>query len=70
MRDGNSRIGRRRDTGGDSRHDLELEPRRGERDRFLSAATEHHRVAALEPHHALSLAREFEQERSDRVLIH
>ena len=38
-------------------HDLERHARRGERLRLLAAATEHERIAALEPHDALALPR-------------
>ena len=43
-------VGRSGDAGGHARHDLELDARLPQHQRLLAAATEHQRVAALEPH--------------------
>ena len=43
------------DPGADPRHDAERNTGGGERQRFLAAAAEHQRIAALQPHHAQSL---------------
>jgi len=47
--DGNSRIGWHGDGGADARHHLEGDARLGQRERFLTAPTEHEGIAALEP---------------------
>ena len=44
-------------------HDLERHPGGRERQRFLAAAPEHERVAALQPHHAAAAARGANQQR-------
>jgi hypothetical protein len=54
MGDGDPRIRRRRDPGGDAGDDLELDPGRAERLGFFAPAPEHERVAPLEPDHALA----------------
>ena len=68
MRDGNSGVRRRGDARRHAGHDLERHAGRGERLRFLAAAAEHERIAALEPHDALALASELHEQRVDVVL--
>ena len=66
MRDGNARVRRRGDARRHARHDLERHARLGERLRLLAAAAEDERIAALEPHDALPLAPELDEQRVDR----
>jgi hypothetical protein len=61
-------VRRRRDPGRHAGHDLERDPCGGERLRFLAAASEHERIAPLQPHHALALATQLHEERIDRLL--
>src|SRR6185312_65279 len=49
-------------------HHLERHTGRSERLRLLAAATEDERVAALETHHALTLARKPHEQRVDLIL--
>ncbi len=50
LRDGDARVGGRRDPGGHARDDLERDPGLPQRERLLAAAAEHERVPALQPH--------------------
>jgi hypothetical protein len=68
MRHGNPRVRRRGDPRRHAGDDLEAHSRRRERLRFLAPSSEHERVAPLESHDALSLARESDEQRVDRVL--
>ena len=49
---GNAGIGRRGDTGGDTRNNAERNGGGGQRQRFLATAAEHEGVAVFEPDHA------------------
>ena len=56
--------------GGDAGHHFEGDAVRAQEFQFLAAATEHERIAALQPHHAPAGARVFEHQRVDVVLGH
>ena len=66
---GNSRIGRRGDCGADSRHDLEFQTGLHQFLGFLAAATEYKRIAAFEPHDALSFRRLLHEQRVGFILL-
>ena len=59
----------RREPGGDPRNDAEGDAGAGERQRFLAAAPEHERIAALEAEHAAARARELDQPFADVGLL-
>ncbi len=50
MGDRYPRVSRGGDGGRDAGHDLELDPRVGQRERLLASPSEHKRVAAFQPH--------------------
>ena len=60
--DGDAGVGARRDARGHARHDLEGDPRLGQPLGLLAAASEHERVAALQPHHPLAGLRAFDHQ--------
>ena len=62
--------GRRRpaDAGADPGDDAEADAGRRQRQRLLPAATEHQRIAALQPHHAMPLPRQADQPLIDAKL--
>src|SRR5687768_15358709 len=68
MGDGNPGVSGRGDSRRDARHDLEWNGRVVAGLRFFAAAAEDERIAALEPDHALSLARELDDQRVDVLL--
>ena len=68
MGERNAGVGRDAAGGGDAGHDLEGNAGGGQRLDFLAAAAEDERVAALQPHHALALARQPHQQLVDLVL--
>ena len=68
--DGDSRRGRNGDARRDAGHGFAAHARFAQREKFLSAAAEHERVAALEPHDALALEPEAHEQRVRLVLRH
>src|SRR5205823_12528299 len=68
MRDRNPGVRGTRDRRRDARHDLEVDAGRDELLGLLAAASETERIAALEPHDALSLARFVDEELIDLIL--
>ena len=64
-RGGDRRPRQRREPRGHARDHAERHARCGERRRFLAAAPEYERIAALEPQHAFARAREFDQPLAD-----
>ena len=69
VRDGNAGQRRRRDGRRDARDDLERNAGARERERFLSAAPEHVRIAALQPHHLQTASRVLDEQAVQHVLI-
>ena len=69
VRDGNPSVSRHRDRRRDARHDLERDARRPQRLRLLSPAPEDERIAALQAHDALALARLIDEQPVDRLLV-
>ena len=65
--EGNSAQRRRRDGGGNPGHDLAGHARRRQGERFLAAATEDERIAALQPHHALAAQRPADHHALERL---
>src|SRR5207237_260932 len=65
---GNAGVRRRRDGGADARDDLEWYAGGRERLGLLAAATEHERVAALEPDHAAAALGVHHEQRVDALL--
>src|SRR5439155_11136466 len=68
MGQGNAGVRRRRDGGADARDDLEWYAGGREGLGLLAAATEHERVAALEPHHAAAAPGVHHEQRVDPLL--
>ena len=68
MRQRDARVGRHRDGRRDAGHHLEGNARALERQGLLAAATEHERVAALEPHDPPAASRVGHEERGDPLL--
>ncbi len=68
MSDGYPRVGGRADRAGDSGHHFERHSRRGQRFRFLATATEHERIATLEPDHHAAGAAPLDEHPVDLVL--
>src|SRR5258705_8151877 len=68
MRHRNSSELGRGDRGTDAGHHLERDAGHRERERFLGAAAEHERIAALEAYHALALASGADHQPVDRIL--
>ena len=68
MGQGNAGVRRRRDGGADARDDLEWYAGGRERLGLLAAATEHERVAALEPDHAAATLGVHHEQRVDALL--
>ena len=69
IRDRHAGVGRPADRRRNARHDLERDALLVQEQRFLAAAVEHERVAPLEPHDGLALARLLGEQEADRVLI-
>jgi hypothetical protein len=63
-------VGRRRDAGGDARHDREVDRRRAQQLGLLAAAPEHERVAALQAHHRPPAGPVLDQQPVDLLLRH
>ena len=70
LRHGDPGERRNGDRRAEPRHDLERHPRRAQRERLLSAATEDERVAALQTHHRTPRPAVLDKARVDLVLRH
>ena len=64
----NAGVSRAGERCGDAGHDFVGDAVGAQEFEFLAAATEHERIAALEPHHALACARVLQHQRMDAVL--
>ena len=69
VRDRDAGVGEAADAGGDARDDAERHAGLDQRQRLLAAAAEHEGIAALEPQHALALARQLDQAARDVGLL-
>jgi hypothetical protein len=69
MRDRNAGIGKSADTGSDTRHDAERDAVLDQRQGLFAATAEDKGIAALQPQHALALARQLDQPQGNITLF-
>ena len=70
VRDRDARVGAGGDAGGDAGHDLKRDPGGAQGERLLATASEHERIAALQPHDRVARLRALDHQRFGLILRH